>query len=52
MDILNFFDSWIKGGKYSTTAPIDAVTVVGVPNTNSGDLFLPVTVPISAYKLI
>ena len=50
MDILNFFDSWIKGGKYSTTAPIDAVTVVGVPNTNSGDLFLPVTVPISALQ--
>ena len=48
MDILNF-DSWIEGGKYSTTMPTGAVTVVGVPNTNSGNSFLPVTVPVTAF---
>lgn len=49
MDILNFI-SWIKAGKYSPTAPIDAVTVIGVPNTTRGDAYLPVTVPISALQ--
>lgn len=48
MDILNF-DSWIEGGKYSLTMPTGAVTVVGVPNTNSGNSFLPVTVPVTAF---
>ena len=46
MDILNFI-SWIKAGKYKSTAPLDAVTVVGVPNPTRGDAYLPVTVPIS-----
>jgi hypothetical protein len=49
MDILNFI-SWIKAGKYSTTAPDNAVTVVGVPNPTRGDAYLPVTVPISALQ--
>jgi hypothetical protein len=49
MDILNFI-SWIKAGKYTTTAPIDAVTVIGVPNTTRGDAYLPATVPISALQ--
>ena len=49
MDILNFI-SWIKAGKYSTTAPDDAITVVGVPNPTRGDAYLPVTVPISALQ--
>jgi hypothetical protein len=49
MDILNFI-SWLKAGKYSTTAPIDAVTVIGVPNTTRGDAYLPATVPISALQ--
>ena len=49
MDILNFI-SWIKAGKYTTTAPLDAVTVVGVPNTTRGDAYLPVTVPISTFQ--
>jgi len=50
MDILNFI-SWIKAGKYTTNAPIDAVTVVGVPNTTRGDAYLPATVPISALQI-
>ncbi len=29
--------------------PTGAVTVVGVPNTNRGDSFLPVTVPVTAF---
>ncbi len=29
--------------------PAGAVTVVGVPNTNRGDSFLPVTVPVTAF---
>jgi hypothetical protein len=49
MDILNFI-SWIKRGNYRTTAPIDAVTVIGVPNTTRGDAYLPVAVPISALQ--
>jgi hypothetical protein len=49
MDILNFI-SWIKAGKYTTTAPIDAVTVVGVPNPTRGDAYLPVTVPITTFQ--
>ena len=49
MDILNFI-SWIIAGKYTTTAPIDAVTVIGVPNTTRGDAYLPATVPISALQ--
>ena len=49
MDVLNFI-SWLKAGKYTTTAPIDAVTVIGVPNTTSGDAYLPATVPISALQ--
>jgi hypothetical protein len=49
MDVLNFI-SWLKAGKYSTTAPIDAVTVIGVPNTTRGDAYLPATVPISALQ--
>jgi len=49
MDILNFI-SWIKAGKYITTAPLDAVTVIGVPNTTRGDAYLPATVPISALQ--
>ena len=49
MDILNFI-SWIKAGKYSSTMPADAITVVGVPNTTRGDAYLPVTVPISALQ--
>lgn len=49
MDILNFI-SWIKAGKYTTTAPLDAVTVIGVPNPTRGDAYLPVTVPISALQ--
>jgi hypothetical protein len=49
MDILNFI-SWIRAGKYTTTAPLDAVTVVGVPNPTRGDAYLPVTVPISALQ--
>ena len=48
MDILNFV-SWLKIGKYSLTMPTGAVTVVGVPNTNRGDSFLPVTVPVTAF---
>ena len=48
MDILNFI-SWLKIGKYSLTMPTGAVTVVGVPNTNRGDSFLPVTVPVTAF---
>jgi len=48
MAITNF-DSWIEGGKYSLTMPNSAFTVVGVPNTNSGDSFLPVTVPVTAF---
>jgi len=47
MDILNFI-SWIKGGRYSTTIPTNAVTVVGIPNPNRDDKYLPVTVPVSA----
>jgi len=47
MDILNFI-SWIKGGQYSSTIPSNAVTVVGVPNPNRDDKYLPVTVPVSA----
>lgn len=46
MDILNFI-SWIKAGKYTTTAPDNAVTVVGVPNPTRGDSYLPVTIPIT-----
>lgn len=49
MDILNFI-SWIRAGKYTTTAPDNAVTVVGVPNPTRGDAYLPVTVPISALQ--
>ena len=49
MDILNFI-SWIKAGKYSSTMPADAITVVGVPNPTRGDAYLPVTVPISALQ--
>jgi hypothetical protein len=49
MDILNFI-SWIKAGKYTTTAPLDGVTVIGVPNTTRGDAYLPATVPISALQ--
>lgn len=49
MDVLNFI-SWLKAGKYTTTAPIDAVTVIGVPNTTRGDAYLPATVPISALQ--
>ena len=49
MDILNFI-SWIKAGKYTTTAPDNAVTVVGVPNPTRGDAYLPVTIPISALQ--
>jgi hypothetical protein len=49
MDILNFI-SWIKAGKYTTTAPLDAVTVVGVPNPTRGDAYLPVAVPISTFQ--
>jgi hypothetical protein len=49
MDILNFI-SWIKAGKYTTTAPNDAVTVVGVPNPTRGDAYLPVTVPITTFQ--
>lgn len=48
MDILNFV-SWLKKGKYSLTMPAGAVTVVGVPNTNRGDAYLPVTVPVTAF---
>ena len=48
MDILNFI-SWIKGGRYSTTIPTNAVTVVGIPNLNRDDKYLPVTVPVSAF---
>jgi hypothetical protein len=48
MDILNFI-SWIKGGKYSPTLPINAVTVVGVPNPTRDDKYLPLTVPISSF---
>ncbi len=48
MDILNFV-SWLKKGKYSLTMPAGAVTVVGVPNTNRGDVYLPVTVPVTAF---
>jgi hypothetical protein len=48
MDILNFI-SWIKGGRYSTTIPTNAVTVVGVPNPNRDDKYLPVTVPVSSF---
>jgi len=47
MDILNFI-SWIKSGKYSSTIPTDAITVVGVPNPTRGDAYLPVTVPVTA----
>ena len=47
MDILNFI-SWIKGGRYSSTIPSNAVTVVGVPNPNRDDKYLPITVPVSA----
>ena len=47
MDILNFI-SWIKGGKYSTTIPSNAVTVIGVPTNKRDDSYLPVTVPVSA----
>ena len=49
MDILNFI-SWIKAGKYSTTAPDNAVTVVGVPNPTRGDAYLPVTIPITTLQ--
>ena len=49
MDILNFI-SWIKAGKYSPTAPNNAVTVVGVPNPTRGDAYLPVTVPITTLQ--
>jgi hypothetical protein len=49
MDILNFI-SWIKAGKYTTTAPDNAVTVVGVPNPTRGDAYLPVTVPITTFQ--
>jgi hypothetical protein len=49
MDILNFI-SWIKAGKYITTAPLDAVTVIGVPNTTRGDAYLPATVPITTFQ--
>jgi hypothetical protein len=49
MDILNFV-SWLKKGKYSLTMPAGAVTVVGVPNTNRGDTYLPVTVPVTAFS--
>ena len=49
MDILNFI-SWIKAGKYSPTAPDDAVTVIGVPNPTRGDAYLPVTVPITTFQ--
>jgi len=48
MDILNFI-SWIKGGRYSSTIPSNAVTVVGVPNPNRDDKYLPITVPVSAF---
>jgi hypothetical protein len=48
MDILNFI-SWIKGGRYSSTIPTNAVTVVGIPNPNRDDKYLPITVPISAF---
>jgi hypothetical protein len=48
MDILNFI-SWLKSGKYSSTVPINSVTVVGVPNPTRGDAYLPVTVPVSAF---
>jgi len=51
MDILNFI-SWIKLGKYSSTIPTDAVTVVGVPNPTRGDAYLPVTVPVSAFTTL
>jgi hypothetical protein len=49
MDILNFI-SWIKAGKYSPIAPIDAVTVIGVPNPTRGDAYLPVTVPVTVFQ--
>ena len=49
MDILNFI-SWIRAGKYTTTAPDNAVTVVGVPNPTRGDAYLPVTVPITTFQ--
>jgi hypothetical protein len=49
MDILNFI-SWLKGGKYSTTIPTNAVTVVGIPTLKRDDKYLPVTVPISALQ--
>lgn len=49
MDILNFI-SWIRAGKYTTTAPDDAVTVVGVPNPTRGDAYLPATVPITTFQ--
>jgi hypothetical protein len=48
MDVLNFI-SWLKAGKYSLTMPTGAVTVVGVPNTTRGDVYLPVTVPVTAF---
>ena len=47
MDILNFI-SWIKSRRYSATVPVNAITVVGVPNPKRGDAYLPVTVPVTA----
>ena len=47
MDILNFI-SWIKSGRYSSTVPPNAVTVIGVPTNKRDDSYLPVTVPVSA----
>jgi hypothetical protein len=47
MDILNFI-SWLKSGRYSSTVPANAVTVVGVPTNRRDDKYLPVTVPVSA----
>ena len=48
MDILNFI-SWIKSGRYSSTLPANAVTVVGVPNPTRDDKYLPITVPVSSF---
>ena len=48
MDILNFI-SWLKSGRYSSTVPANAVTVVGVPTNRRDDSYLPITVPVSAF---
>lgn len=47
MDVLNFI-SWIKRKDYRATMPVNAVTVVGVPDPTRDDKYLSVVVPVSA----